>query len=298
VWSASITPADGVTAAQRLAARKPVRLEFVASPQVERSKRQGSTVMAALAPGIVLAAVLMAPTLAGADPAPAAAGEPRRLSPEAAAAVVPLHEAYLRLEQAQAKLPPPRSRRERLERLVAVEDAGDAAFAALEIAGLPPDQAELALGYARAELATHVAADQAALKSMTPAHGWFTISGYGARAAEAALMLVVASDDMDWKKDVLARIEPLLKAGEVSPQLYAVLYDSVALAEGRPQRYGTYVRCLRKGYAATGVEDAANLDRRRKEIGLRVEAEYLKAVRPPCAAEGPRRGPHRRARAS
>lgn len=254
--------------------------------------------MAALAPGIVLAAVLMAPSVLSAEPAPATADAPRRLSPEAAAAVVPLHEAYVRLEREQAKLPPPRNGRERLERLLAAEDAGDAAFAALEIAGLPSDQAELALGYARAELAAHVAADQAALKAMTPAHGWFTISGYGARAAEAALMLVVASDDADWKKDVLGRTEPLLKTGEVSPQLYAVLYDSVALAEGRRQRYGTYVRCLRNGYAATGVEDAANLDRRRKEIGLRVEADYLKAVRPACAPGGPRRASHRRTRTS
>ena len=46
------------------------------------------------------------------------------------------------------------------------------------------------------------------------------------------------------QREVLGMLEKLLEAKETSRQNYAYLYDRVASAEDRPQRYGTQGRCV------------------------------------------------------
>jgi hypothetical protein len=214
----------------------------------------------------------------------AAAAAPQGLSERAAALIAPVRAAYERLEAAQARLPPPRDDREKLERLIALDEAEAAAALAIpDLDRLPPDQASLARKAVGAEMAAHDAANRAALKALTPDQGWFTTSRYGEQAVKGAFGMVLSANDVGWWKDVAARIEPLVRTSEVPAQDYANLYDGVALREGRPQRFGAWTRCTRQGYALQDpVEEPQRLDARRKQIGLPPEQDFLKSI-PGCA---------------
>ena len=65
----------------------------------------------------------------------------------------------------------------------------------------------------------------------------------------------------------------LYPRGETSPENYAYLYDRVAAAEERPQRYGTQGMC---------IGSAPNLNARRKEVGLESLSEYKSVVSKMC----------------
>jgi len=223
---------------------------------------------------------------AGACAAPAAALAPQRLSEQAAALLAPFYAAYGRIEQAQGRLPPAKDDREKLERLIALDEAEAAvALDIPDLDSLPPDQARLARDAVGAEMSAHDAANRAALKAMTPARGWFTTSRYGDTAVKGAFRMVLSAYDVGWWKDVAARIEPLVGTGEVPAQDYASLYDGVALKEGRPQRFGAWTKCTRTGYALQDpVEEPQRLDDRRKRIGLAPERDFLKGI-PGCVAQ-------------
>jgi hypothetical protein len=78
-------------------------------------------------------------------------------------------------------------------------------------------------------------------------------------------------------RQVLARMEPLAKAGEVRGSDYALLYDRTALADGRPQRYGSQLGCDGGKLGFLRMEDPAGVDARRKAVGLtETLAEYAK----------------------
>lgn len=64
--------------------------------------------------------------------------------------------------------------------------------------------------------------------------------------------------------------------GDADPQNYAYLYDRVAVAENRPQRFGTQFGPDRE---PRPIEDEANVDARRKAIGLGTMAEYRQQMR-------------------
>jgi len=211
-------------------------------------------------------------------------------APSGAAAVViaPVHEAYARVEKAQAALPAPKDDREKLERLLDVDQAGRAALSAIDLSKLPPEQAKLAHDAVWREISLHDLADQAALKAMTPPQGWFTKSKYGDKAVLGAFLIVQhAVNDEAWMKDVMARVEPLVKVGEVPPGDYALLYDRTSLLDGRKQSYGTQMTCKDRRWVPADLEDPAKVDIRRKQLGMTTtEEDYLKdfADDPPCVA--------------
>jgi hypothetical protein len=71
-------------------------------------------------------------------------------------------------------------------------------------------------------------------------------------------------------------IEQAVTADQASHEHYAYLYDRVAVAAKRPQRYGTQFDDAGEPYA---IEDAVNVDARRKEVGLGTMAEYRSQMR-------------------
>ena len=80
-------------------------------------------------------------------------------------------------------------------------------------------------------------------------------------------------------------LEALLPSKEVVPQAYALLYDRVATADKRLQRYGTQGRCVGEAtWEPLPVEDPDHLDERRAKVGLGPEADYKKLF-PYCTAE-------------
>ena len=66
------------------------------------------------------------------------------------------------------------------------------------------------------------------------------------------------------------QIEAAVKAGEASPDHFAYLYDRVAVAENRPQRFGTQFRDT----DPFPIEDEAHVDERRASVGLPSMAVY------------------------
>jgi len=203
---------------------------------------------------------------------------PPQLSPQAQALVAPVHAAYAKVEADQAKLRPPKDDRERLERLYDLDQAGRTAIEAIDFAALPETERNAAMAAAWDEINAHDLAAQRALKTMLARDGWITIPKYGRKASTAAFLIVQhAVNDPDLMRSTLATVGPLAAKGEVDGGNYALMYDRVALEfDHKPQRYGSQVICDRGAWKPREVEDPANLDARRKAIGLkRSEAEYL-----------------------
>ena len=119
-------------------------------------------------------------------------------------------------------------------------------------------------------------ANQQALLAMVPPEGWFPISRYGPEAAKAAFLIVQHGDPTLWRR-FLPVIERMAKTGEAEGTAYALMYDRLALSEGRPQRFGSQMDCRGGRYApAEPLEDPKALDERRLAYGLKPYAEYLK----------------------
>ena len=117
----------------------------------------------------------------------------------------------------------------------------------------------------------------ARMKELVATVGWPGRSLVGRNAANAAWCLVQHADhDVAFQKQCLPLIERAVAAGEAEPDHAAYLHDRIAVADQRPQRYGTQ-------YGADGkpqpIEDEANVDARRAAVGLEPLAEYDKRMR-------------------
>jgi hypothetical protein len=201
------------------------------------------------------------------------------LSPAAQALVTPIHDAFAKAEAEQAKLPPAATDSERLERMLDLDQDGRKIYGQIDFSKLPRDEQLPAQAAAWQDIETHDLADQKALKRMMPAEGWFTSPGYSAKAITAAFLIVQhAVNDPDLMRDVLKRMEPLVKTGQVSGQNYGLLYDRVSLQfDHKPQRYGSQVQCRDGKWQPNDLEDPAHVDERRKAAGYtETEDEYLK----------------------
>jgi Family of unknown function (DUF6624) len=69
-----------------------------------------------------------------------------------------------------------------------------------------------------------------------------------------------------------------LPKDEVSQSNLAYLTDRVLLAEGKEQRYGTQCTAIDGKWKPRPLEDEANVDKRRADVGLPPLAEYLKLI--------------------
>ncbi len=115
--------------------------------------------------------------------------------------------------------------------------------------------------------------NSAFLKRELDARGgeWWTITEVGSDASgQIWLMTQHADQDRDFQKHALALMEPLAEAGEVSGSNYAYLWDRVAVAEQRPQRYGTQGGCTSAdNWDAAEIESPAeDVDMRRSAFGI------------------------------
>lgn len=113
----------------------------------------------------------------------------------------------------------------------------------------------------------------ARMKEIIAKHGWPGKSLVGEDGANTAWLLVQHADRAPaFQKQCLVLLEKAYKTGEASERNFAYLYDRVAVADGKPQRYGTQFRDGKP----QPIEDEANVDARRKAIGLGTMAEYAK----------------------
>lgn len=114
--------------------------------------------------------------------------------------------------------------------------------------------------------------------------GWPTVSQVGKQAAHTAWLLVQHADaDPKFQRKCLDLMAKLPK-GEVDGKDVAYLTDRVLLAEGKKQVYGTQFHSPNGKWEPRPLEDEANVDKRRAEVGLSTLAEYVKQLE---AAYGP-----------
>lgn len=221
--------------------------------------------------GILVAALL------GASDAPP-------LSPRAAALIAPVRQAIEAERRAQAALPPPASDSERLERMGRLDQVGRRVLVQIDLSVLPPEELKVARKAMWAPVEEADAENEKALLAMVPPEGWFLKSRYGDRAAQAAFTIVQHADLALWRRFVPV-LEPLVARGEVSGPNYALMYDRLALNEGRPQRYGSQMTCKGDKYVVDRLEAPETVDERRKAMGFTqtlAEYEAVFAQYPPC----------------
>ncbi|MDB5469917.1 MAG: hypothetical protein JWR84_1477 [Caulobacter sp.] len=226
---------------------------------------------------IVVACLL----LIGAAPAFAADAA---LSPQAQALVAPVKDALDAERARQAALPPPTDDSEKLIRMGAMDQVGRRVLTKIDLTTLPPE--EIA-GARKAIWAPVEAADAENLKAllkMVPKDGWFLRSRYGDKAAAAAFHIIQHSDVAQWKRFVPV-LEPLVVTGEIDGQSFGLMYDRLAISEGRPQRYGSQMKCEAGKWVPEKLEDPARVEEWRKAMGFPwTFAEYLEHWKtyPPC----------------
>lgn len=114
------------------------------------------------------------------------------------------------------------------------------------------------------------------LKKLVENHGWPTKTQVGFDGAVAAWILVQHSDaEPKFQRKCLDRMVKLPK-DEVSQANVAYLTDRVLLHEGKKQIYGTQYIPVDGRLQPRPLEDEANVDRRRAEVGLPPLAENIK----------------------
>ncbi len=118
------------------------------------------------------------------------------------------------------------------------------------------------------------------MKKVIDKHGWPGKSLVGADGARAAFLLVQhATADPAFQKQSLALLRKAVAKGEARASSAAYLTDRVLVLAGRPQIYGTQFHTVAGQLVPEAIEDEANVDVRRKEVGLGSLAEYAKQVR-------------------
>jgi hypothetical protein len=111
-------------------------------------------------------------------------------------------------------------------------------------------------------------ATEARLKEIVLEHGWpglDLVSLDGSSAASTMLQHVSA----ETQRTILPLVEAGFRTGQVMGQDYALLIDSTRQSEGKPQLYGTNFQLKGDGKIEFDpIEDEANVDARRAEVGL------------------------------
>lgn len=118
-------------------------------------------------------------------------------------------------------------------------------------------------------------------------YGWVTNSLAGKEAAHN-FWLLVQHQTPDIERRLLPALGKAAKAGDASMSDYAYLYDRVQVGLGKPQHWGTQVKCQDGKPVLGPVDDPAGLDARRKELFMPPIQEYLKSdyLAKVCAMSG------------
>ncbi len=121
----------------------------------------------------------------------------------------------------------------------------------------------------------------ARLAEIIDEHGWPVKSLVGADGAEAA-WLIVQHDigNPSLQRRCLKLIGEAVKRGEAPAWQMALLTDRIRVFEGRPQIYGTQYDWDEHGeMSPCEIEDAENVDERRRSVGLSPLADNTRRQR-------------------
>jgi hypothetical protein len=226
--------------------------------------------------------MLLAMLLAQSVGAPIMAA-PADISPEARIAIAPVAAAIAKVRKEQAALPPPKDDTERLLRMRDLEQAPRAALGTIDVSKIPAADRKNAMTAIWQQIIPIDEANQKALLAMVPTEGWFTVAKYGKDGSRAAFLIVQHASPELWRRFVPV-LESLVAKGEIPGGEFALMYDRLALSEGRKQRYGSQMRCEGGKWVPSPIDDPDGVDQRRASLGMAPFSDYLKnfATSPPC----------------
>lgn len=143
-----------------------------------------------------------------------------------------------------------------------------------QIARPLPDDVRSALIDANDSLIEAIDTENAAAAlAIVDIHGLAAINNAAPRAAGLIASIIQHGSTQDQRRLLLA-LEPLALDGRFSGQRYALMFDRVAVNSGEPQRYGSQMHCVDGRYGLAPIEDEANVDARRAEMGLGPLEDY------------------------
>ncbi|NUT41620.1 MAG: hypothetical protein HOV86_16705 [Thermoactinospora sp.] len=124
-------------------------------------------------------------------------------------------------------------------------------------------------------------ANTARMKQVLDQYGWPGWKMVGKDGSTAAWALVQHADlDPGFQRRGLDLLRKAVEAGDASKGDLAYLTDRVRVKDNKPQVYGTQWETDAEGKwkPQIGIENEAEVDKRRAEAGLRPLAEYLKEL--------------------
>jgi heme-degrading monooxygenase HmoA len=115
--------------------------------------------------------------------------------------------------------------------------------------------------------------DLARVEAIIAEFGWPGKSLVGADASSSA-WLVIQHSDATTQNKYLPMMTKAAEAGELDRGKVAMTIDHILVADGKPQLYGSAFKQVDGKFVPEPIQDRANLDARRKEVGLPPFAEY------------------------
>jgi hypothetical protein len=117
------------------------------------------------------------------------------------------------------------------------------------------------------------------MKEVVDKHGWPGKSLVGTDGSQKAWLMVQHADqDRAFQMRCLKLLAEAVKKGESSPEHLAYLTDRVRVADKEKQVYGTQFHEVDGKMEPYPIEDEADVDKRRTEVGLPPLAEYRKLI--------------------
>lgn len=110
----------------------------------------------------------------------------------------------------------------------------------------------------------------ARLNAIVKQYGW-PENGVVGRDGAWAATLILLNAELAFKNEMLPLVRDAYRAGKTDGANYAYLLDDIRVAEGKPQVYGTHQK---EGAGVSPIEDEANVNKRRAEVGLPPLSEY------------------------
>lgn len=134
--------------------------------------------------------------------------------------------------------------------------------------------------------------NRARLKHIVNQDGFPTAEQVGLDGVEAAwLMTIHAGSDPDFQERVLSLTTRHVQRGEVGSDQVAMLTDDLLAGRGKPQRYGSNFEMRDGAWRPTPIEDEANVDERRKSVGLGSLENYACFIRAMYGSSGSPQAP-------
>lgn len=151
--------------------------------------------------------------------------------------------------------------------LAAMAGADAALRARQDLLAAPDDPGQ---GRRRDQLALVERSNSVRLQALLADCGWPLRGVHGEQAGKDAWRLVRhAGEDLAWQKTVAQHLEQAVLRGEAPGRELAQLDDRIAVAEGRPQRYGTRMRQVDAcRWVPYPMDDRDRVAQRRAQFGL------------------------------